>query len=418
MPTLPAGTLIGVYRVEALIGSGGMGSVFRAVHSKLGRKAAIKVLADPLAADPEYVSRFFHEARIVSEVGHPNIVDVVDFIESESPKRVAYVMELVDGPTLSKVLHSNRLTREQVLNISLQLLDALQAVHRINVVHRDLKPDNILVIGSLDDDLSARPAIKVLDFGIAKIKGDDAVHKTTTGMMLGTPAYMSPEQVAGEEVSSATDVYAFGEILYEMLAGKRLFQGKGREIMKLKVGDFAPPIDLPADTPDRAAFTNMIRACLLPEQSTRPPISRLIEHLKNIQGGHPAIAPIPLPKVQPQPAPYQSTLSAVMDTAAIPGPRSKKLPLMIAGVAMLVLATIVVLLLVREPEPVFVQAVPLEDPPQEIVAPPPPPVVAPPPAPEPAPVVEAAPPPVSKKTPPKPRTEKVKPLKKGQFPTW
>src|SRR5688500_20086590 len=115
-PSVPIGTRIGVYRIESLIGAGGMGSVYRAVHSKLGRKAAIKVLADALAADPAYVSRFFHEAKVVNEVGHPNIVDVIDFLETEDPRRVAYVMELVEGPSLSAVLRSQRLTTPQSLN--------------------------------------------------------------------------------------------------------------------------------------------------------------------------------------------------------------------------------------------------------------------------------------------------------------
>ncbi len=195
-PELPIGTLVGIYRIESLIGSGGMGAVYRGIHTKLGRKAALKVLSDSLAADPTYVSRFFHEARIVAEVGHPNIIDIHDFIETETPRRVAYVMELVDGPPLSRVLKTVRLSTTQVINITLQLLDALMAVHRINVVHRDLKPDNILVIGALGSDFSAKPCIKVLDFGIAKVNVPDQQHKTTTGLMLGTPAYMAPEQVA------------------------------------------------------------------------------------------------------------------------------------------------------------------------------------------------------------------------------
>src|SRR5262245_52777050 len=147
---LPLGAVLGGYQLDEVIGTGGMGAVYRATHVKLGRKAAIKVLSESLAGDPAYVSRFFHEARVVNEVGHPNIIDIIDFIETESPRRVAYVMELVEGPPLSKLLQVRRLSVRQSLNLTLQVLDALAAVHRINVIHRDLKPDNLLVVGSLE----------------------------------------------------------------------------------------------------------------------------------------------------------------------------------------------------------------------------------------------------------------------------
>jgi serine/threonine-protein kinase len=277
-----------------------------------------------------------------------------------------------------------------------------------------------LVVGALDTDLSARPCIKVLDFGIAKIQSPDALHKTTTGMMLGTPAYMSPEQVSGETVSHATDIYAFGEILFEMLAGRRLFEGKGREIMKAKVSDHPPPLDLPKDLPHRQHFTTLIRACLSPEQSARPTIVQLAESLRSLQSGHAKITPLMITPTPMQAAPYQATLSGVANTTVMGPPRSKWMILALAGVFAFMLAGILLFAVLRDPEPIGVKAIPLEEPKQELVAPPPPP-----PPPIEAPSAEPPPPEVVKKAvkkaepikKPKPR-EEAKPLKKGEFPTW
>jgi serine/threonine protein kinase len=343
---LPIGTVIGGYRLDSVLGTGGMGAVYRATHLRLKRRAAVKVLSEALTGDPTYVSRFFQEARVVNEVGHPNIIDIVDFIEGEGlPKRVAYVMELVEGPPLAKVLANQPLTTRQTLNITLQLLDALSAVHRINVVHRDLKPDNILVVGSLDTDLSARPAIKVLDFGIAKVTDPSASHRTNTGMMLGTPAYMAPEQAAGESVSPGTDIYAVGELLYEMLAGERLFTGQNMKILRAKVQETPPAVHLPSETPFRERLAAAISACIVPEQTHRPSIEELSAEIRAIlalvspANEHRAHAARPAPRFTPEQAPslYQQTL--VPPAHSEIAPREAKSRLFAwAGIALMVIA--------------------------------------------------------------------------------
>jgi serine/threonine protein kinase len=279
------GEQLGGYRLLEVLGEGGMGCVFRACHVKLGRQAAIKVLSSELVTDPDYVSRFFHEAKVVAEIGHPNIVDIVDFIESDSPRRVAYVMELLKGPTLSTALYERWLSVKQAINVALQLLDALVAVHAMNVVHRDLKPDNIIVLGSLDGDLSQRPSVKVLDFGIAKIEAPTISHHTQTGSLMGTPAYMAPEQFANEKITSATDIYAFGEILFEMLTRKRAFPGPNvATTMGDKLGPDPPPLEIPADVPRSRQLTDVVRSCLARRPADRPTAQAIAPVLREMLG--------------------------------------------------------------------------------------------------------------------------------------
>lgn len=374
--TIPLGTVVGGYRLESVLGTGGMGAVYRATHLRLGRKAAVKVLSEALSADPTYVSRFFQEARVVNEVGHPNIIDIVDFIDGEgSPKRVAYVMELVEGPPLSRVLAQRPLTTRQSLNIALQLLDALAAVHRINVIHRDLKPDNILVVGSLDTDLSDRPAIKVLDFGIAKVNDQSAQqHRTNTGMMLGTPAYMAPEQAAGESVSAGTDIYAVGEILYEMLAGARLFIGPNMKILRLKVGEIPPEVKLPENTPFRAELTAVVSACIAPEQTQRPSITQLTTELRallaQLSGSNEIRANAvvtPAVRYTPEQAPslYQQTLVPPLNSDF--APRRKTNLYAWAGLILMLLASAVLggVIYQRETAPIVLSFPPKSAPPPQ-----------------------------------------------------
>jgi serine/threonine-protein kinase len=421
-PSVPLGTVIGGYRLDAVLGVGGMGTVFRATHVKLGRRAAIKVLADSLAADPTYVSRFFQEARVVNEVGHPNIIDIIDFIDLASPRRVAYVMELVEGPPLSRLLRTARLTVRQSLNISLQLLEALSAVHATKVVHRDLKPENILVVGSLETDLSAMGSIKVLDFGIAKVTGgsSEISHRTNTGMMLGTPAYMAPEQVAGEPVSSATDVYAVGELLFEMLSGKRLFGGANIAILRAKVSEEPPRIDLPADVPERARIAGLIRATVAQEQKARPKVPELAAALRGVLadvGEAGDIRPSEPPPIIPV-ALYQPTFSGQSHTSIRAPMKRRSIVLAASGLSLLLVACVVVVMVASRERLVVIDAViPEEQPIEEVIEE----------QVEEAPVVEeteepekieVAPPAkaATKKSAKKPKNSG--PLKKGEFPTW
>jgi serine/threonine protein kinase len=267
---LPAelGEVLGGYRLDQVIGHGGMGCVYSASHVRLGRRAAVKVLKRSYAADTEYVARFFDEARVVNAIRHPNIIDIFDFIETETPLRVACIMELLEGPSLRQVVKQRPLNLLQAVNVMIQLVDALEAVHEIAVVHRDLKPDNLVIIGDLSTDLSRIPSMKVLDFGIAKVQVAGA-ERTTPGLVLGTPAYMSPEQVSGQKVSSASDVYSFGAVFFESLMGRRLFVGEPMQIFRSKLMGEIPPIDLPPDLPERDRVVHAIRACLPQEANER-----------------------------------------------------------------------------------------------------------------------------------------------------
>ncbi|MBI2373563.1 MAG: protein kinase [Deltaproteobacteria bacterium] len=268
-PPTPAeiGEVIAGYRLDSVLGHGGMAWVFMGTHVALGRRAAIKILGSPYADDRSHVSRFFSEAKVVNDIRHPNIVDIIDFAETTNPRRVAYVMEFLSGPALSDI---PRLSLRQATNICLQLSHALQAVHEVHVVHRDLKPENVILIGSLETDLSITPSVKLVDFGIAKIDDPSAMHKTATGQVLGTPSFMAPEQVGGEPVSPATDVYALGEIFYEVVTGRRLFVGSTASILKMKLLGEIPPLEIEDTVPRKADIDTLIRSCLAFEPTHRP----------------------------------------------------------------------------------------------------------------------------------------------------
>ncbi|MBI4821183.1 MAG: serine/threonine protein kinase [Deltaproteobacteria bacterium] len=275
-PPAELGEVIAGYRLDSVLGHGGMAWVFAGTHVALGRRAAIKVLGSPYADDESHVSRFFSEAKVVNDIRHPNIVDIIDFAETSNPRRVAYVMEFLSGPALSDI---PRLSMRQAINICLQLSHALQAVHEVHVVHRDLKPENVILIGSLETDLSMTPSVKLVDFGIAKIEDPSASHKTATGQVLGTPSFMAPEQVAGEPVSAATDVYALGEILYEVVSGKRLFVGTTPAVLKQKILGELPLLELEADVPRRRELEGLILACLSFDPLRRPSMKEVWQTL-------------------------------------------------------------------------------------------------------------------------------------------
>src|SRR5688572_24459294 len=260
-----------------------MGTVYLGKHHLLGRQAAVKVLAADLASHEELVSRFFHEAKVVNDVKHPNIVDVIDFVRTK--ECVAFVMEFLEGKPLdAKLKEDGPLTATQAINVMLQIASGLSAVHELGVVHRDLKPANIRFTREKIGDCSYVPILKILDFGIAKA-ADSTGHKTQTGIVLGTPSYMAPEQVAGDTVSAAADVYAMGEILYELLTGTRLFRGTNTEVMRRKLGTEGPEIQLPEGTPDGRRLLDVVEACLAFAPGDRPTSDALIDALTLIRDG-------------------------------------------------------------------------------------------------------------------------------------
>jgi len=214
------GTVIdGRYLIESVLGEGGMGVVYLATHTALNKRFAVKVLRGEIARDEEIMRRFVREAQSSTAIGHANIVDISDF--GKLPDGTAYfVMEHLDGEPLTDCIRRGAMPPAEVLHVASQIAAALAAAHGRGIVHRDLKPDNIFLIRRGGDDRF----VKILDFGIAKVGGANA-KLTRTGMIFGTPHYMSPEQAAGQSVDHRTDIYALGVILFEMLTGQVPFDG-------------------------------------------------------------------------------------------------------------------------------------------------------------------------------------------------
>ncbi|HKD06526.1 MAG TPA: serine/threonine-protein kinase [Bryobacteraceae bacterium] len=212
------------YRITAKLGEGGMGEVWRATDTKLNRDVAVKVLPDAFVADPDRLARFTREAQVLASLNHPNIAAIYGVEER------ALVMELVEGPTLAERIERGRIPLDEALAIARQIAEALEYAHERGVIHRDLKPANIKI--------SPEGRVKVLDFGLAKaVSGEPAavdpissptltMRSTQPGVILGTAAYMSPEQARGQNVDRRADIWAFGVILFEMLTGRQLFPGQ------------------------------------------------------------------------------------------------------------------------------------------------------------------------------------------------
>ncbi len=234
----PGQTIGGRYVLGPRLGAGGMGEVFNARQTSVGREVAIKVLAPELASDLRLAKRFLREVRAVSAVRHPNVVTIHDFGQTEAG--VLYlVMEKVAGEPLSWLLRrTGPLAPRRAVRIADQILDALETAHEQGIHHRDLKPDNVLIGEHNHGDF-----VTILDFGIAAIEGDDGTALTKTGMLCGTPDYMAPERACGEVSDHRADLYAVGVLLYEMLAGHVPFEAESVvEVLTKHLREKPPPI--------------------------------------------------------------------------------------------------------------------------------------------------------------------------------
>ena len=263
LPRLSPGTVFGAYRIDGVIGAGGMGQVYRATDTRLGRAVALKLVLPDLALDPDVTARFEREAKLLAALNHPNIAAIYE-VESVDGIQ-ALVLEFVEGPSLAARCP---MPVAEALAVALQIAAALEAAHARGIVHRDLKPGNIKI--------GPGNRVKVLDFGIAHATSDaratmatqSAAPGTRPGLVIGTPAYMSPEQARGLPVDARTDIWAFGCVLFEMLTGRGPFAGDTASDSLARVIEREPDWSrLPADTPP--AIARLLRRCLRKDPDER-----------------------------------------------------------------------------------------------------------------------------------------------------
>ena len=275
--TIATGTKLGSYEVVAQIGAGGMGEVYRAHDTKLARDVAIKVLPEAFAHDPERLSRFQREAKILASLNHPNIATIYGLEQANGTSYL--VMELVSGETLAERVKAGPLPIEEALTVAKQIAEALEAAHEKGIIHRDLKPANVKV--------TPEGKVKVLDFGLAKAFEGDATNEdmgnsptlsraaTMQGVILGTAAYMSPEQAKGKAVDKRTDIWAFGAVLYELLTGKPAFHGEDVGDILASVVKTEPAFDsLPANI--SPSIRVLLQRCLRKDRRQRTPDAAIL----------------------------------------------------------------------------------------------------------------------------------------------
>jgi serine/threonine protein kinase/Tol biopolymer transport system component len=267
---LSAGDKLGYYEVLSLLGQGGMGEVYRAKDTKLDRDVAIKVLPQLLALDPERLARFEREAKVLASLDHPNIGQIHGIVESEESRGL--VLALIEGPTLADRINAGPIPLDEAIAIAKQIIEALEYAHDRGVVHRDLKPANVKI--------TFEGVVKVLDFGLAKVLEDEppssslpnsptlTMGHTRAGVILGTAAYMSPEQAVGGTADRRSDIFSFGAVLYEMATGKRAFAGETTpDVLEAVVKNDPDWLALPADTP--GAVRELLRRCLVKNRKQR-----------------------------------------------------------------------------------------------------------------------------------------------------
>jgi len=319
-------TLAGRYRLERLIGRGGMGSVYEAVQTDLGRRVAVKLLED---VDARAVARFRAEALAAASVASPHVAVVFDFQTNEGEPPFL-VMELLDGAPLSSVIaREGLLEARRAVAIAIAMLDALGAAHAARLVHRDVKPSNVMLVGGGPGGEGER--VKVVDFGIAKLLDDESGVRTTTGSIMGTPAYLPPEQVEGGGVDARTDLHAVGLVLYEMCSGARPWPAQGPERIIALLREPAPSLSIARpDLP--ASLVAVVARALEKDKEARYPSAEamraaLVAAGKElgagkparaaVTGGEPSAAAAPLPRRRRRASPFALGLGVTLTVGTI-----------------------------------------------------------------------------------------------------
>src|SRR5438270_12903526 len=274
--SLAPGTRIGEYEIVGLLGSGGMGEVYRTRDPRIGREVAVKVLPTSFAADRSRIARFEQEARAAGVLNHPNLLTIYELGTHDGSPFI--VSELLEGQTLRSSLSAGAIPQQRAIGYAIQIANGLAAAHAKGILHRDLKPENIFI--------TTDERVKILDFGLAKLLAPDfdaqTLHKTAPGVIAGTPAYMSPEQVRGEEVDARSDIFALGAILYEMLSGRPAFRGASAvDTMHSVLSSDPPPTDV------NPSLQRVLRHCLEKNRELRAHSARDVAYeLETVSGFH------------------------------------------------------------------------------------------------------------------------------------
>ena len=277
------GRQVGPYKIHSLLGVGGMGEVYLAQDPRLDRAIALKILPTELASDPDRMRRFVREAKAASALKHPNVATIYEIGKSEEFHFIA--MEYVEGQTLANKISGRPLPIAEIVDIGIQVADALDEAHRKGITHRDIKPANLM--------LTSREQVKILDFGLAKVTrpegqaiGSDisTVVKTETGVVMGTVQYMSPEQVLGKEVDHRTDIFSLGVVLYEMATGRLPFTGTSSSETMDRVLHGQPEAIARFNYDVPAELERIVRKCLEKDRERRYQSARdLLIDLKNLK---------------------------------------------------------------------------------------------------------------------------------------
>ncbi|MCS6900480.1 MAG: serine/threonine-protein kinase [Myxococcales bacterium] len=347
-------TIDGRYRVESILGEGGMGVVYAGRHKVINKKVAIKVLRGEMSRDREMTERFLQEARAASSIGHPNIIDISDF--GTLPDGAAYfVMEFLEGRSLSGVLNETKpMPLKRLLHVARQTAEGLQAAHSQNIIHRDLKPDNIFLV----DRGNEKDFVKILDFGIAKVSSSHTNKLTRAGTVFGTPHYMSPEQAAGAPVDHRTDVYALGVIMYEMASGRVPFDADNyMGILTQHMYKAPVPIRVLVPPPS-SDIPPGLEAIILKALSKKPEqryqnMSELAEDIARVERGE---MPLAVSEMMARsgafniPADYFNQPAVSEMLAATPPEKRRRWGLVAGGVGVAVAVGLVAMILARDSE--------------------------------------------------------------------